>query len=220
MDELQYYKNVYSKFWVGQTKRYGYEKYERSIVGLIRKASPRRVFEVGIGTGWPIGASLKREGIRVDGCDIADSLVALARKELDNETGIYVGDVMKYRGRPEYDVTYCVRASWYIPDFYATVEKMLSMTKPGGTVIFDIMDRDSLYCIGLRLQGLKEKYYQFLGIAREERYGMHFVSVPGMKRFLKKRGVPYQCCGERRITGNKDILHTSKIIFVCRKAGK
>ena len=94
-NELQYYKNEYSKFWEKQTKIYGYGRYEQYLVKIIAQSSPKKVFEVGIGTGWPIGVSLKNLGVEVDGCDIADSLVCLARENLDNEKGIYVGDVME-----------------------------------------------------------------------------------------------------------------------------
>lgn len=124
MEETQYYKTVYSKYWAEQTKKYGYAPYEQNLVRLIVKSSPKKVFEVGIGTGWPIGASLKKKGIEIDGCDIAESSVALAKKELDNEKGIWIGDVLEYRGDKEsYDVVYCVRASWYMPNFYRTVKK-------------------------------------------------------------------------------------------------
>ncbi|MCI9141173.1 MAG: class I SAM-dependent methyltransferase [Lachnospiraceae bacterium] len=220
MDEQQYYKKVYSKFWVGQTHIYGYGKYEQSIVRQILKVSPQRVFEVGIGTGWPIGASLKRKGIHVDGCDIADSLVVLARKELDNESGIYVGDIMEYKGKSVYDVTYCVRSSWYIPNFYATVEKMLSMTKPGGFVVFDIMDQNSLYCLKLRCLEMKEQYYRFLGLNVDERFGKHFVSVGKMKKFLKNHGLAYRCIKEKKIVKSKNAFNTPKVVFVCKKEWK
>ena len=87
MDEKKYYKEIYSKFWVNQTKKYGYSTYEQNIVRLVSKSTPKKVFEVGIGTGWPIGNALKESGIEVDGCDIAESSVVLAQKKLKNENG-------------------------------------------------------------------------------------------------------------------------------------
>lgn len=218
MDEVQYYKNVYSKYWVNQTKKYGYGAYEQNLVRLILKPHPRKVFEVGIGTGWPIGAALKEKGVEIDGCDVAESSIALAQKELDNEKGIWVGDIMEYKGEEEaYDVTYCVRASWYIPDFYTTLKKMISMTKPGGYVIFDIMDKNSLCCLKSGWQHVKENYYKFLGIDVDEKYGQHFMSIMGMRKFLKKNRLSYQYWGERELTHNKDIYNTPKVVFCCRK---
>lgn len=219
MEEVEYYKNVYSKFWVNQTKIYGYGVYEKNLVRLISQSSPKRVFEVGIGTGWPIGVELKQKGIKVDGCDVAGSSVILAQKELGNEEGIFEGEVMEYNGDRLYDVTYCVRVSWYISDFYATVRKMLSMTRQGGYIIFDVMDRKSLCCLKFRMLEIKERYYKLLGIDVDERYGAHFISVAKMKRFLRKNGLTYQCWGEREITNSTDRINTPKVVFMCRKGG-
>lgn len=220
MDELQYYKTVYNKFWEKQTKIYGYGAYEQNLVRLILASEPQKVFEVGIGTGWPIGAALKDKGVEIDGCDVAESSVALAQKELNNANGIWTGDIMDYEGEEgAYDVTYCVRVSWYIPDFFQTVKKMISMTKPGGYIIFDVMDKNSLYCLKFRWQYAKEKYYKFLGIDMDdnERYGQHFLSIMGIKKLLKKNGLSYQYWGEREITHSKDVEHTPKVVFCCRK---
>lgn len=123
MEEVQYYKEVYNKFWEKQTKKYGYSVYEKSLVRLIARSNPQNVFEVGIGTGWPIGAALKKKGIRVCGCDLAESAVLSAREILENEEGIWEGDVLSYEGKEQFDVVYCVRASWYIPNYYATLKK-------------------------------------------------------------------------------------------------
>lgn len=220
MEETLYYKTVYDKFWREQVQKYGYATYEQNLVRLIVQSDPKKVFEVGIGTGWPIGTALKEQGIAVDGCDIAESSVKLAQKELGNEKGIWVGDVMEYNGKPEaYDVVYCVRASWYIPHFYCTVKKMVSMTKRGGYIIFDVMDRNSPYCRKCMWSDLRQKYFKFLGIDVEETYGHHFVSIAGMKLFLRKNGLHYQCWREEEITGNKDIQNTPKVVF-CGKKGK
>lgn len=217
MNETKYFSEVYNKFWENQTKKYGFAPYEQNLVRVISQSMPQKVFEVGIGTGWPIGAALKKKGITVDGCDLAESSVALARKELDNESGIWAGDVLSYEGETKYDAVYCVRVSWYIPDFYATVSKMITMTKPGGRIVFDVMDRDSLCCRKIRLRMAKEAYYRFLGIHLDEPYGTHYINLRRMKHFLKESGLSYQCWGEREITGNRDRFNTPKVVFSCRK---
>lgn len=217
MNEVDYYKNVYSKFWEKQTKRYGYGTYEQKLVKLIAKSSPKEVFEVGIGTGWPIGAALKRKGIKVDGCDISESAVELAKEELDNPYGIWSGEVLDYQDSKRYDVTYCVRASWYIADFHKTIKKMSSMTKPGGYIIFDVMDKYSIYCLKIGMHLMRDRYLRFLGIDVDERFGHHFVSILRMKSFLKRNGLTYQCWGERKLTKSRDISNTPKVVFVCRK---
>lgn len=218
MEEIQYYKTVYSKFWKNQTKKYGYTAYEKNLVRLIAQSSPKQVFEVGIGTGWPIGTALKEKGIVVDGCDIAEESVELARKELGNTDGIWAGDVMNYRGKNEvYDVVYCVRASWCIPDFYQVIRKMASMTRRGGYLVFDVMDKYNTHCIHVRMGEWKKKYFRFLGIDVEENYGQYFINLRRMKRFLKKNGLSYVCWSEREITNSKDRNHAPKVVFRCRK---
>ncbi len=216
-NESEYFNKVYDKFWSVQSRRYGYAPYEQNLVRLIAKSNPGKVFEVGIGTGWPIGTALKEKGIVVDGCDLAESSVMSARKELGNEEGIWVGDVMSYRGSEQWDTIYCVRASWYIPDFYDTLLKMISMTKSRGYLVFDVMDENSPCCLKIRWSALKEKYYRFLGIHVNEVYGRHFINISKMKKFLKKNGLDYQCWSERKITGNKDRCSTPKVVFLCRK---
>ena len=37
MDEVQYYKTIYNKFWEIQTKKYGFAVYEQNLVNLILK---------------------------------------------------------------------------------------------------------------------------------------------------------------------------------------
>lgn len=215
--ESEYFNKIYDKFWAVQTRKYGYAPYERNLVRLIAGSNPEKVFEVGIGTGWPIGTALKEKGIIVDGCDLAEHSVMVARKELENEKGIWVGDVMSYTGTEKWDTVYCVRASWYIPDFYSTLLKMISMTKSGGYLVFDVMDENSLCCMKIRWSALKEKYYRFLGINVSEAYGRHFINISAMKRFLKKNGLDYQVWNEREVTGNRDRVSTPKVVFMCRK---
>ena len=209
MEEVQYYKEVYNKFWEKQTKKYGYSVYEKSLVSLIARSHPQNVFEVGIGTGWPIGAALKKKGIRVCGCDLAEIL--------ENEEGIWEGDVLSYEGKEQFDVVYCVRASWYIPNYYATLKKMISMTKAGGYIVFDIMDNFSLYCMRLNFQKLADEYFRLWGVERDEIYGQHFINPVRMKLFLRKNGLRYRCWGEREITKSTDVWNTPKIVFLCRR---
>ncbi len=217
MNETKYFNEIYNKFWENQTRKYGYAPYEKNLVRLISQSLPQKVYEVGIGTGWPIGTALKEKGITVDGCDLAESSVALARKELENESGIWTGDVLSYEGQAQYDVVYCVRASWYIPDFYATVSKMITMTKQDGVIVFDVMDKYSLCCMKIRCRLLKESYYRFLGIDLDAPHGNYFIDLRKMKRFLKRNGLSYQCWGEGEITGNRDKSNTPKVVFLCRK---
>ena len=217
MNEAKYFNETYSKFWENQTKKYGYSLYEQNLVRLIAQSKPKKVFEVGIGTGWPIGTALRDKGIVVDGCDLAESSVLLAREALCNQKGIWTGDVMSYSGNELYDIVYCVRASWYIPDFYKTLEKMICMTKSKGYIVFDVMDKNSLCCLKIRIGMIREQYFKFLGINMDETYGQHYINLIKMKSFLRKNKLSMQCWGERTITNNPDRVNTPKVVFLCRK---
>lgn len=222
MESSQYFSNIYSKFWMKQTHVYGFDPYCQGLVRLIQETSPRQAFEVGIGTGWPIASTLKENGITVDGCDIAESLVNQARQALNNKDGIWVGEVTQYQGEPLYDTVYCLRVSWCIPDFYSVIDKMLSMTVPGGTVIFDIMDKYSSISMKTRWSLLVNKYYNFLGVDVDTdktlgaAYGLFWLSPGRVKRYLERRNITY------RALRNKDLdyIHKNKVVFVCRKGDK
>lgn len=217
MNEKQYFNEIYNKFWKEKTKEYGYGAYERNLVRTIVHLHPKNVFEVGIGTGWPIGAALRKKGIKVDGCDLAESSVLLAKEELGNEEGIWVGDVLSYNGENKYDVVYCVRVSWYIPNFYATLKKMISMTTLGGYVVFDIMDNFSLYCMRSNFFRIVDGYFRLWGIEKDEVFGQHFINPARMKSFLRRNGLKFQCRGERKITKDTNLLNTLKIVFLCKR---
>lgn len=96
---------------------------------------------------------------------------------------------------------------------------MISMTKPGGYIVFDVMDKNSLCCLKCRWNSIKEKYFKLLGIHVDEQYGEHFVSLWRLKIFLKKEGLSYHYWREQEITKNKDIFNTPKVVFCCRKKG-
>ena len=102
-------------------------------------------------------------------------------------------------------------------DFYATLKKMISMTGKGGYIIFDVMDKNSPCYLKSKWLDLRDGYLKCLGIAIDERYRTYFVSISNIKKFLKKNNLTYHYWGERKITGNKDIMNTPKVVFCCRK---
>ena len=145
IQEREYLQNTYAGFWQKQTHVYGIGMWEQKILDVITDKDPKRCFEVGMGTGFPIATSLADQGITVDGCDLAESSLAEACKNLNRKIGegIYCGDLLELDISEKYDITYCVRSSWYMhtDHFLDTLRKMSSMTKDGGYLIFDYMDR-------------------------------------------------------------------------------
>ena len=214
----EYYKNVYSQFWMKQTKIYGIGEYEKIIITEILKCNPDTVFEVGIGTGWPIASMLrqKRKDILINGCDIAEMLVDEAKRTLNVNDGIWTGDIANLNISQKYDVCYCVRSSWYIPDFYKKIEKMIDITKSGGYIIFDIMDDRSLYYYKQQNVRFQNRLFNWVGIEVDEAPSLKFYSCKKVRRLLKKKGITYECFGERDITSNKDYFNTPKKLYVCQ----
>lgn len=222
MKEEEYYKEIYSRFWLKQTKKYGLEKYVKFIIMQILKSDPNSVFEVGIGTGWPVASMLqkKKQGIQISGCDIAEILVEEAKRTLNIEDGIYTGGLLDLNIQKEYDTCYCVRTSWYISDFQNIIKEMIRTTKKDGYVIFDIMDSLSLYHLKLMLSEISDSFFKWIGIEVEAAPKLKFYSARKMRNMLKNQKLPYVCYGERQISKSKDFFNTPKKLFICKITGK
>lgn len=208
----------YDIFWDKQTKKYGVTRYEKFIMHEIMKRKPQKVFEVGIGNGLPIGAALHRKGIDVHGCDISLKLVSASRRNLGKQADdarIFVGEVDQYHGRDKYDVIYCARTSWYIDNFERTIKKMISMTE-NGYVIFDIMQKESLYYLKQVFLHSKWKILRFLGIYLEEHMKLYFYSRYKIERLLKDNHISFHSFSETGITKYRDYWNTPKRLYVCR----
>lgn len=215
--EKDYFNTVYDKFWEKQTKVYGITKYEKYIIHEIIRRKPKKVFEVGIGNGWPIGVALHRKNIKVCGCDVSKRLVESARKNLHCQEEVWVGELKSNSGNEKYDVTYCVRTSWYIPDFFQVLDKMISMMEEQGCVIFDIMEKSSLYFIKLSWDQLKTKMFNLIGVNIVGERKLYFYSRKKIERLLRKKGIQFYCYNERTITKSRDYVNTPKRIYVCKK---
>ena len=137
-----YFENVYSKFWVETSKKYGMEDGINSIIEILQKLHGESAFELGIGTGWPIAYSLEKSGVKMSGCDISESLIKQAQEAYPNME-LFVGSIwdMGSRFSKKYDIVYCIRSSWYMKDFPRVVKTMLEMTKSNGYVVFNIINR-------------------------------------------------------------------------------
>lgn len=211
-------RKFYDIFWDKQTIKYGVTQYEKYIIHEITRRKPEHVFEVGIGNGWPIGVALDKRDIIVHGCDISKKLISSAKKNLGNSSErscIFAGEVQKYQGKGKYDVVYCVRTSWYIENFENTISKMISMTKDG-YVIFDIMQKESLYHVKQIILDIKWEILRFLGVNLEEHMNLYFYSRYRIERVLRHRGISFYSYSEREISSNKDVWNTPKRIYVCR----
>jgi SAM-dependent methyltransferase len=139
-------KNKYSKFWSNQVKKYGFDNYCKGLLNLILSYNPSRVYELAIGTGWPFAKTISDLGISVSGSDISSVLVS----EIESTHPEIIAEVKSYQNIREdklgrFDIVYCFRSTWYFPNILQAIDKMFLLVKPGGMVIFDILNSDSKY---------------------------------------------------------------------------
>lgn len=218
-NEKNYYKNIYSKFWKSQVKKYGLSKYEQKIINLILGVKPKEVFEVAIGTGWPIAEYLYKEGIKINGCDISPKLIngKDGAKVKFPDGNIYVGDALDIRGEGEFDVIYCVRSSWYIENFISTIANMLKHINRKRTsyLVFDIMDKRSLYYAKICVYYLIRKLKSFL-VFKDYVPVTYFYSVKKINSFLKDNNISWKMWPENKITESKDKWNTPKRLYICK----
>lgn len=137
-------RDIYPEYWSRASRKYGQDAYCAGLLALIKKFSPRDVFELAIGNGFPFAESLVKENIKVTGCDISEHLIAELKESLP-EVHAFVGGYAdpKISQLSEFDLVYCFRSTWHFPDIDTAIDFMLRVAKPNGIVLFDIMNADS-----------------------------------------------------------------------------
>ena len=144
-NRLRWQKEMYSRFWIYRVKQYGFDAYCKGLCEMVESKQPISVYELGIGTGWPFAINFFQKGIKVSGSDISEILI----EEINNNCPAirtYVGSYEELKLVSEkFDVVYCFRSTWYFQDIFKALDVMFEMTNRGGSVIFDIMNRDSSF---------------------------------------------------------------------------
>ena len=138
---------VYPQYWSRTSREYGIDHYVSGLLHLIRSVQPTEVFELAIGNGYPFATELTKGGVAVAGSDISDLLVkecARLAPQAKDFVGAY-GDqaTLAAIGSSRFDVVYCFRSTWHFLDIENAIAFMLKIVKPGGRVMFDIMNSDA-----------------------------------------------------------------------------
>jgi len=146
MNDINYWiKNKYSYYWIDRVKEYGFDEYCKGLCAVVENKHPKSVYEIGIGTGWPFAINFYNKGMKVSGSDISEILI----KDLNThfpEIRASIGSYDEIKCEIEkYDVVYCFRSTWYFSDIFKALDVMFNMSKNGGSVVFDIMNSDSLF---------------------------------------------------------------------------
>lgn len=131
-------------YWLKDLALYGQNPYVDAVLSRIEQRTPAKVFDVGIGSGFPFASRLMEKQITVHGCDVSLPLLKECQKHYPSIQVYHTGsEMLSQIVRETYDVVYCLRSSWYFPDICQSIDNMCAITRPGGTVIFDIMNADS-----------------------------------------------------------------------------
>lgn len=142
-------RDVYPRYWIRKSRQYGLDFYCKGLLALIKERQPVSAFELAIGTGYPFAKQLLGAGIDVVGCDISQELITELKKDFPGIAAFVGGyedfDVVKGAVTQRFDLVYCLRSTWYFTDIAAAIDFMLHFARPGGMVIFDIMNKDSEY---------------------------------------------------------------------------
>ena len=143
----QYMRTTYSSFWINQVQKYGFLDYHSNLLNVINSLSlPTKgyMLEVGVGTGWPFATTLADQEHTVVGVDLSENLVREAQAQPGNVLGV-IGDAESLPLADEsFNLVYCFQSTWYFPNLDQAISEMVRVTRPGGTLLFDVMNLASL----------------------------------------------------------------------------
>lgn len=215
-----YFDDVYADIWKKSSVEYGVDDFVKTEMDYLMAEKPQTAFEVGIGTGYPFAIALKNSGVKVSGCDISAKEVELAKDNLEGleeEPNIYVGDLCDIDVYEKFDVVYCLRVSWYISKFEQRLEKMIELLNPGGLLVFDFMNIDTVIAKRDLLRWWikvfpKRAIKNLLGISTGAAPITHYYSKKHFEQFFSTKGMQIVAMK------SEDIESNFKWCFCCRKS--
>lgn len=220
-----YFEQVYSEFWKIQSKKYGMEEVDK-IIELLLALKPGTVFEVGIGTGWPIASTLAEGGAKVSGCDISENLV-LETKQKYPQMELFAGNIWDTAiDGKTYDIVYCIRSSWYMEDFPKVIAKMLDMTSPDGYVIFNIINSANRENKIAKIKSLIHHFlYRAWGACKVFFFNKDFIAICpayfySMKEIEKVlNGMSYKVLSREQLENKQERFNkrSQKLLFIVKK---
>lgn len=176
-------RRSYAKYWIrARSDHYGFMPYDQALIDLVERSvrnKPTKILEVGIGTGWPIAATLSREGQQVFGVDIASSLIAKCNEDWPNIEAD-VGDAAALRYEDNcFELTYCVHTSWLLPNLTKSIEEMCRVTSTQGSILIDIMNLNNPFI---------SKVYKQHVFENTNLLGKIYKTIKNLTKFIFRRG--------------------------------
>ena len=148
-EQDRYNKDVYANAWLDSSSHrlesdYYEKDHNRDTLETLLAAPGRRALECGIGTGEFFAMGLARGGKDVYGVDFSDVLLKDCRKRFameGYEAKVGLGDVQRLPFRASvFDETFAIGVMPYMHDINVAIAEMMRVTKPGGLVLFDMMN--------------------------------------------------------------------------------
>ena len=223
----------FSKYWVEQVQQYGFRPYHANLLELITSlTSPANgyLLEVGVGTGWPFATSLSQQGYTVVGVDLVESLVQETRAQ-PGDIRCVVGDAEELPFAEEsFDMVYCLQSTWQFPNLPQGIKEMVRITRPGGTVLFDILNLASRRILWWEIWDKRFSVNNFKDrlkyIARyflrrpQPRHGNQYSITPWrVTRILRSLPVSYKAVlpeDTHRSVGLRDYFH-HRLVYICQR---
>ncbi len=146
-DWKRFYREQYADDWQGFSEtlaRQPYHlRYQQALLDRVRGAKPGTLLEVGVGRG-DLLIQFAKEPIELFGCDISSGNLVAARRrfeEVSVPVSLSHADAERLPfADGAFDVVYSYSVLWYLPSPSQAAAEMCRVTRPGGTVIFDMLN--------------------------------------------------------------------------------
>ena len=208
------------------------KEYLVTVLDRIKPVSNTRVLDVGCGTG-PVSCFLARQGYSVDGFDISQTAIEIARikaKDQGLDINYSVDDICRISiiGSDIYDIvidTHCMHCITYDSDRHAALTNIFRLLKKGGYYIVETMSIEdpSLWPLSGRIdeqgivwQEVKEDY-PYEKVRFEDKYWIctrRIMNSSDLENELEQAGFLIEHCD---IHEDEESEHMTDFRAICRK---
>ena len=146
---------------------------------LIREGGT--VLDVAIGTGFPFGDYFYKAGYDVHGIDISPQLLEKCKKYYPS-INCKLGDAHSLPYADEtFDCTYSLHSSWYFYDIHKAIDEMIRVTRTGGFIIIDVMNKYNW----LVKRGYNKRVFE-----NQKILGRVLKTVKNILKIILRKGIP------------------------------
>lgn len=197
----RFYREQYAEDWESFSETLAsqehHRRYQEACLRHIRNVNPRKILEVGVGRG-DLLLQLADSHVELFGCDISSgnlSATASRLRELNRPMTLSHADAEELPFcNNRFDVAFALSVLWYLPSPAQAVAEMCRVTRPGGLVIFDMLNATHVTSATYHVARILARR-----LGRER--GRTRLACPGIVRSWV---VPY--CSQVKVYGNHILL--------------